>query len=450
MRPLLFIYSLFFFNISLSQEDAERFVLLNKDSNSFYAFTKTGVYTSSIDSIGNTSSVYLAYADKIPSSLKGIGFETLTPIRHQNSIYFLFPGGGVLYQYKNNRIIRVDESFPHRNQFSGFFFSFNDGLYLLGGYGYWEAKNHLTKFNFKSGSWDIVKVEGTAPKGGINQGSFVLEDDKVFVYDFYFKKNNSDSDEYNPNLFELNLSTLKWMNKGRVQNPPSISFENKIQKTKISFGNSLFEKSQKNNFYSLTSPSKNSVVTYSTDNKLSLLTNNAIKVGDYIVYYSLTADRLKNFISIININSFKKINESNLIGDNENLLIKYFMFSGIFIIMLMFFLFVYFNIQNKVFHLSKVSLFNKTSSIALTNDEVIILKSFKENRLENSSLLSLFSDELKSSDATVKKKNKIIFDLNQKFEATFKFQLLIKKSDKTDSRQIVYLIHKRIKLVIED
>jgi hypothetical protein len=81
---------------------------------------------------------------------------------------------------------------------------------------------------------------------------------------------------------------------------------------------------------------------------------------------------------------------------------------------------------------------------------VIILKSFKENRLENSSLLSLFSDELKSSDATVKKKNKIIFDLNQKFEATFKFQLLIKKSDKTDSRQIVYLIHKRIKLVIED
>ena len=355
-----------------------------------------------------------------------------------------------MYQYKNNRIIRVDESFPHRNQFSGFFFSFNDGLYLLGGYGYWEAKNHLTKFNFKSGSWDIVKVEGTAPKGGINQGSFVLEDDKVFVYDFYFKKNNSDSDEYNPNLFELNLSTLKWMNKGRVQNPPSISFENKIQKTKISFGNSLFEKSQKNNFYTLTSPSKNSVVTYSTDNKLSLLTNNAIKVGDYIVYYSLTADRLKNFISIININSFKKINESNLIGDNENLLIKYFMFSGIFIIMLMFFLFVYFNIQNKVFHLSKVSLFNKTSSIALTNDEVIVLKSFKENRLENSSILNLFSDELKSPDAIVKKKNKIIFDLNQKFEATFKFQLLIKKSDESDSRQICYFIPKRIKLVIED
>ena len=212
----------------------------------------------------------------------------------------------------------------------------------------------------------------------------------------------------------------------------------------------LFKKSQKNNFYSLTSPSKNSVVTYSTDNKLSLLTNNAIKVGDYIVYYSLTADRLKNFISIININSFKKINESNLIGDNENLLIKYFMFSGIFIIMLMFFLFVYFNIQNKVFHLSKVSLFNKNNSINLTNDELIVLKSLKENQLDNSSILSLFSDESKSSDAIVKKKNKIIFDLNQKFEATFKFQLLIKKSDKTDSRQIVYSITKRIKLVVED
>ena len=91
MRPLLFIYSLFFFNISLSQEDVERFVLLNKDSSSYYAFTKKGVYTSSIDSVGNTSSVYRAYADKIPSSLNGIDFNSLTPVRHQNSIYFLFP-----------------------------------------------------------------------------------------------------------------------------------------------------------------------------------------------------------------------------------------------------------------------------------------------------------------------------------------------------------------------
>ena len=81
---------------------------------------------------------------------------------------------------------------------------------------------------------------------------------------------------------------------------------------------------------------------------------------------------------------------------------------------------------------------------------MIILKSFKKNRLENSSILNLFSDELKSSDAIVKKKNKIIFDLNQKFEATFKFQLLIKKSDESDFRQIVYFIPKRIKLVIED
>jgi len=450
MRPLLFVYSLFFFNISLSQEDVENFVLLNIDSSSFYAFTKKGVYTSSIDSVGNTSSVYRPYVDKIPSSLNGIDFNSLAPIRHQNSIYFLFPGGGVLYQYKNNKIIRIDESFPHRNQFSGFFFSFKDGLYLLGGYGYWKAKNYLTKFNFKSGSWDIVKIEGSAPKGGINQGSFVLEGDKIYVYDFYFKKNNSNSDEYNPNLFELNLSALKWINKGRLQNPSSLSLENKIQKTKISFGNSLFEKDQKNNFYSLITPSKNSVITYSSDNKLSQLNDNAIKVGDYIVFYSLTADRLKNFISIINISSFKKINESTLIADSENLLIKYSVFSGFFILMLMFFLFVYFNVQNKVFHLSKVSLFNKTSSINLTNDELIVLKSFKENQLDNSSVLNLFSDESKSSDAIVKKKNKIIFDLNQKFEATFKFQLLIKKSDKTDSRQIIYSIPRRIKLVIED
>ena len=46
-------------------------------------------------------------------------------------IYFLYPGGGIVYKYINGSIVRIDDSFAHRNQFSGFFFSYNEELYLL-------------------------------------------------------------------------------------------------------------------------------------------------------------------------------------------------------------------------------------------------------------------------------------------------------------------------------
>ena len=68
----------------------------------------------------------------------------------------MYPGGGIVYKYNDNEIQRIDDSFAHRNQFSGFFFEYNNELYLLGGYGYWDAKSYLTKFDFQSGSWDKV------------------------------------------------------------------------------------------------------------------------------------------------------------------------------------------------------------------------------------------------------------------------------------------------------
>ena len=159
--------------LSFGQEDFEDFLLVEKDSTSFYAFTKKGVYTSLLLGEGEYSTKYSEYSSEVPKSLSGIYFNTLSPLNGDGATYFLFPGGGLLFQFKNNTIIRVDESFAHRNQYSGFFFSHKNELYLLGGYGYWEAKNYLTKFNFQSKSWDIVPTQGSAPKGGINQGSFI-------------------------------------------------------------------------------------------------------------------------------------------------------------------------------------------------------------------------------------------------------------------------------------
>ena len=91
------------------------------------------------------------------------------------------------------------------------------------------------------------------------------------------------------------------------------------------------------------------------------------------------------------------------------------------------------------------------SSILLLKEEFALLSAFKNNAvLENNFILNLFSDETKSLDAIIKKKNKLINDLNQKCKKSFKIDLIIKKIDKADSRQVVYLLAKNTRIVVED
>ena len=95
-------------------------------------------------------------------------------------------------------------------------------------------------------------------------------------------------------------------------------------------------------------------------------------------------------------------------------------------------------------------MFNDSSSIIIRNDEFKLLNAFNlNNYLENVLVLSLFSDETKSLDAVIKKKNKLVLDFNQKFKGVFGDDLIIKKSDSLDSRQVVYVLQDKFKLIIK-
>ena len=95
-------------------------------------------------------------------------------------------------------------------------------------------------------------------------------------------------------------------------------------------------------------------------------------------------------------------------------------------------------------------MFNDSSSIIILNDEFKLLKAFSlNNYLENALVLSLFSDETKSLDAVIKKKNKLVLDFNQKFKSVFGEDLIIKKSDSLDSRQVVYVLQDKFMLIIK-
>src|SRR6056300_86280 len=124
MKKLLFLFSSLFCLVLFSQENLPSGqLLIAKDSISFYSFVKTGVYEFTIQNNG-LNKVFSEYSSPLPSEIKNIPLRDLKGIVSDDGVvYFLYPGGGLLFEYRDNHIIRIDESFPHRNQFSGHFFT---------------------------------------------------------------------------------------------------------------------------------------------------------------------------------------------------------------------------------------------------------------------------------------------------------------------------------------
>lgn len=446
------VYGFLAFSIfSFSQENLKDFLLVPKDSSSFYTFTKKGFYLSSFTQENKIKKKYFAYSKDVPKSLLNITFKELKTAAINNSIYFLYPGGGILYRFSDKKIERIDKSFAHRNQFTGHFFSYKNSLYLLGGYGYWTTKSYLTKFSFQSGSWDIVPTVGAAPNGGINQGSFIEKENSVYVYDFYSRPSGSLIDIHNKKIFELDLESFKWAQKASLSGVYDSKIENSMLSVKAPYKQSLFEKKPNEEGFKITHPESNAVYIFSSGNKLSRLNESCIFVGDNLVYASKNANSIESKISFINIKIFEVSKQELFYLDDRSLFKNYLLFATIFSFAIVFLVFLFFRTRTKFFYLNKQSLFNQTSSILLLNEEFALLSAFKNSAvLENTFILNLFSDETKSLDAIIKKKNKLIDGLNQKCKKNFKVNLIIKKTDKADSRQVVYLLPKNTRVIVED
>ena len=123
----------------------------------------------------------------------------------------------------------------------------------------------------------------------------------------------------------------------------------------------------------------------------------------------------------------------------------------IFLVLFTVSLFAYFKNHNVVFYFSENAIRNEKRTLILSPEESQLLQKFTDNKeLENIFLLKLFADKSKSKDSTVKKKNKIIKSFNLKFLNYFGQNLILKKVNKNDSRQVIYTIAPKTSLISEE
>ena len=446
MKKLLFLFLSLFCLVSFSQENLPSGqLLIAKDSLSFYSFTKTGVYDFTLRN-GGLDKVFYEYSKPLPSEIKNIPMRDLKAVVSEEGIvYFLYPGGGLLFEYRNNNIIRIDKSFPHRNQFSGHFFIYKKTPYLMGGYGYWKSNSLLTKFNSQTKEWDYIETRGQVPELGINAGSFVVKNDILYVFDFYQKID--DVDVKNNNTYELSLSNLKWEKKGSLNRLFYNDINRKVLDITIPFGSTKFlQKNLDSKKLLVIEPSKNSVKNYINEN-LAQVKGNAITVGDKIVYTSLTADRAYETLIVKDFNDGLILESEAYLTNDYDLFVSYFLVVLLFCFVLVGLTFLKFKRDTVYFVVKENALIGLNKSMVISKEErfvIRLLSSSKNNQVDNVFILNYFKNPELSEDANIKRKNKVINDLNVKFEENFKLEFILKTAKKSDSRQVVYSLNPKI------
>ena len=441
---LIFFFACLPFWLSSQNTQNESGFLVKKDSVSFYSFGKEGVFEYLISSSKELQKTYTKYSSGLPTELKNIEFISLSAlVSETNEVYFLYPGGGILFKYCDGVFERIDESFAHRNQFSGYFFEYKKELYLLGGYGYWKANSLLIKFNFEVRNWELVSALGQTPKNGINNGSFVLDKNKLHVFDFYTLVD--DLNVKNNSHYVLDLDQMLWKKEGALNNT-LFSESKKEYELQAEFGNSLLQKNVDEWPLRIITPRDNQIRFYNAE-QLHNVNSLAIVVGKNIVYPVLSADREYETLIVRDLyNNITLINEEYLTND-FNLFTSYFIYAGGFCLLLILLTFVKFKKEKFVFFLSENNLSGLNKTIPIDKDERFVLELIlKERKIDNSLLLNYFKNNKISNDASVKRKNKVIQELNQKALEKFEIVLIIKNSKQTDSRQTVYCLNPEIEL----
>jgi len=113
-----------------------------------------------------------------------------------------------LFKLKGDSAIRLDRSSYHGSNFNSYFFSWQNTIYLLGGYGFFTTHNNLISFNENKREWSKVNTGGNGPE--FIHGISFRNNNKIYSFNNFKAGNNVSKDILDSNLYVLDLPTMQW------------------------------------------------------------------------------------------------------------------------------------------------------------------------------------------------------------------------------------------------
>lgn len=132
------------------------------------------------------------------------------PFSIKNKTYLVHEGCGVVLEYRNDSIVRIDNSFLHKNQFEASSFVYNDEIYFFGGYGLFTHKNILTKYDFKIREWVLDDFFTIFNSPTLSNPNYFSINDNLYLFGGLNIKENHIVDHNNKFVWKLNIKSKKW------------------------------------------------------------------------------------------------------------------------------------------------------------------------------------------------------------------------------------------------
>jgi len=133
------------------------------------------------------------------------------PFSIKNKTYLVHEGCGVVLEYRNDSIVRIDNSFLHKNQFEAASFVYNDEIYFFGGYGLFTHKNILTKYNFRINEWVLSKYYSNLNSPCLASPINFSNNENIFLFGGYDFNDKNQLESYNEKfVWKLNVKTKEW------------------------------------------------------------------------------------------------------------------------------------------------------------------------------------------------------------------------------------------------
>lgn len=212
------------------------FMGINPENGYFLVFTPNLYYE--LDDVSGTWVSHSYRVNEIDSTLIQIGNILYVP--SEKGSYYLLNGGGAVFEFRDSSLIRIDQSFPHRNQYGGAYFFHKDKIYLYGGYGFFQHKPYMTEFSLRNPQWYIYGYDQNSEVPTARNSLFYHfnpQTENLFIAEGSSKLNpwiNGSQQKSLKDVWSFNLKNRKWKKLGWISNidyptshPDALSIGNK-------------------------------------------------------------------------------------------------------------------------------------------------------------------------------------------------------------------------------
>ena len=393
------------------------------------------------------SGLYTGDVNLSPDVMNGL-MDNLILKKLENDKFYLFHnGGGLVLSLENNKLNRIDNSFPFMNKFFGDIIIYNGKILHFGGYGLFRTNNTMLLFDEgNSNQWDEVKFENSIPselKNGLASFFPLLIDSNYYV----LSGNSSFNNErvFNKSILKFDFEKYNWEKLGEINldlsgNPLIIPSETcfyvfhkdffyqvQILKEKMlkfeynrdfnveSLGNSTPYNRSDQSFLSVNKKGEEfGIISMNNyDNKfIHTFKSHGGKINTTILNkYKLD--------QIINVDSAKEIPLFKVEQSRNQFFIP-MLIVLIIVIINLFYRIIKKDVKSvskRLFNFDNDELYFLSTKINIDNNAVEILKMLQENeQITSNDIVAKLVDNGLSYDYASKVKNKIIESLNEKFE----------------------------------